>query len=125
MFGCAESNFDLAPESRLPRWITLPPGLPRTEAKVTMDYYVMPWGRVAVFKLWDKHGNKLKQVKGKQKGLEPLTLKHHPAGFPPGYPSYEIITVNNVVDVIEHRKMEPIFYVTDDPEVRAELGVPQ
>jgi hypothetical protein len=59
------------------------------------------------------------------KGLEPLQLKHPPPGFPPGYPSYEIITVNGITDIIEHRKPEAIFYVTDDPTVWKELGVAQ
>jgi len=31
--------------------------------------------------------------------------------------TYEAITVNGVVDIIEHRKMEPYFYLTDEPEV--------
>jgi len=39
------------------------------------------------------------------------------------YPSYEIITVGRTTEVIEHRKMEPIFYVTDDPSVLSKLGV--
>ena len=30
---------------------------------------------------------------------------------------------NGVTEVFEHRRMEPIFYVTDDPEVRRRLGV--
>jgi len=40
-----------------------------------------------------------------------------------GYPSYEVITLNGITDIIEHRRMEPIFYVTDDPAVWKELGV--
>jgi hypothetical protein len=59
------------------------------------------------------------------KGSEPLYLKHPPLGFPAGYPSYEIITVNGITEIIEHRKMEPIFYITDDPAVWKELGVGQ
>ena len=40
-----------------------------------------------------------------------------------GYPSYEVITVNGVIEIIEHRKLEPIFYITDDLAVLKELGV--
>jgi hypothetical protein len=64
-------------------------------------------------------------VKGKLKGLGPLQLNHPPPGFPHGYPAYEIITVKGITDIIEHRKMEPVFYVTDDPAVWKELGVAQ
>jgi hypothetical protein len=126
--GCAwfpESTFDLASDSRLPKWIILPPGLTRADVSITMSYYIMPWGSSATFILQNTKGQTLKKVEGKVKGLEPLQLKHPPPGFPPGYPSYEIITVNGITDIIEHRKPEAIFYVTDDPTVWKELGVAQ
>jgi hypothetical protein len=126
--GCEwspESTFELATESRLPKWITLPPGLTRADVSVTMSYYVLPWGRNAVFILQGAKGQVRTKVRGKTRGLEPLQLKHPPQGFPPGYPSYEVITVNGITEIIEHRKMEPIFYVTDDPAVWKELGVEQ
>ena len=40
--GCPEANFDLAPDSRLPKWFKLPPGLSRADVTVTMDYYIPP-----------------------------------------------------------------------------------
>jgi hypothetical protein len=90
-----------------------------------MSYYVKPWGRSSTFILRDTKGQIRTKVNGKEKGSEPLYLKHPPLGFPPGYPSYELITVNGITEIIEHRKMEPIFYVTDDPAVWKELGVGQ
>jgi hypothetical protein len=126
--GCAwfpESTFELASESRLPKWITLPPGLTRADVSITMSYYIMPWGSSATFTVQDTKGQTLKKVDGKVKGLEPLELNHPPPGFPPGYPAYEIITVKGITDIIEHRKMEPIFYITDDPAIWKELGVEQ
>ena len=123
--GCAESSFELAPDSRLPKWFKLPSGTSRQEVKVTMDYYALPWGRRATFKLLDAQGRTLSEMNGKQQGRAPLELKSPPPGYPRGYPSYEIITVNGVVDVIEHRQMEPKFYVTDDPLVRKEFGLLQ
>lgn len=126
--GCEwfpESTFELASESRLPKWITLPPGLTRTDVSITMSYYSKPWGGSAIFILRDKKGQTLTKVKGKTRGLGPNQLKHPPSGFPPGYPSYEVITVNGITEIIEHRTMEPIFYITDDPAVWKELGVGQ
>lgn len=126
--GCEyfpESSFELASESRLPKWITLPPELTRADVSITMNYYVKPWGRTATFLLEDKKKQVLAKVNGNQKGSEPLKLKNPTQGFPPGYPSYEIITVNGITEIIEHRKMEPIFYITDDPAVWKELGVEQ
>jgi hypothetical protein len=122
MVGCQyfpESTFELASESRLPKWITLPPRLTRADDSITMNYYSKPWGRSATFIL--QNGKRQTKVDGKVKGTGPLQLKNPPQGFPPGYPSYEVITVNGMTDIIEHRRMEPIFYVTDDPAVWNEL----
>ena len=41
------------------------------------------------------------------------------------YPMYEVLTANGITEVVEHRRMEPVFYITDDPEVRRKLGVPE
>lgn len=119
-----ESSFELAPSSRLPRWIQLPAGLRRDQVTVTLDYYISPLGRTATFSLYDSHRQRLRKVSGSQRGDHPLTLKNSSPGFAPGYPSYEVITIDGLTDVVEHRAMEPIFYMTDDPVVRKELGVP-
>src|SRR5260370_32434125 len=78
--GCEwfpESTFELASESRLPKWITLPPGLTRTDVSITMSYYSKPWGGSATFMLRDTKGQIRTKIAGKVKGLE----------SPPGYPS--------------------------------------
>lgn len=125
MVGCdwfPESTFELANESRLPKFIVLQPRVTRAEVSITMSYYVKPWGSSAIFTLKDGKGRIRKSLDGKLKGLEPLHLKHPPSGFPPGYPSYEVVTMNGITEIIEHRKMEPLFYVTDDAAVWEELG---
>src|SRR5580698_7051326 len=121
--GFPESTFELANESRLPKWITLPPGLTRTDVSIEMSYYVKPWGSSATFILRDTKGRVRTKVDGKLKGSEPLHLKRPSPGFPPGYPSYEVITVNGVIEIIEHRKLEPIFYIKDDLTVLKEQRV--
>ena len=81
------------------------------------------WGALRNFILKDsKKNEKLAEVNGTLKGLEPLKVNNPRPGIPPDYPSYEIVTVNGITEIIEHR-MEPIFYITDDPAVRAELGL--
>jgi hypothetical protein len=107
--GCIESSFHLASESRLPRWIALPPGLTRKDVSVTLNYYstLSTLADDAKFILRDKKGKKLTEVKGK--------VKHHPWT---GYPAYTAVVVNGTAEIIEHRKMEPIFYVNDDPAIR-------
>jgi len=121
--GCVESSFKLASDSRLPKWFDVPDGMAREELSVTMDYYVKPSGGEAIFKLYDKGGKKLEQVTGYTRGDRPIKLKNTSGGFPPGRPVYEVVTVNGISDVVEHREKGPTFYVTSDPAVWNELGV--
>jgi hypothetical protein len=122
--GCKyfpESTFTLANESRLPKWITLPSGRTRTDVSITMSYYDNPWGSNVSITLQDATKQVLVKAYGKEKDGGPFHLKHPPQGFPPGYPLYEVITANGIPEIIEHRKMEPIVYITDDPIVWKEL----
>ena len=123
--GCGlfpESSFSLANESRLPKWFTLLPNQTRANVTVTMDYYIDSSGATTIFTLRNSNGAVISKVTGKNKTLEPLQRKEKLPGYPEGYPSYEIITVGEITEIVEHRKMEPIFYVTDDPVVRAEFA---
>ena len=90
-----------------------------------MSYYVLPWGTKATFILRDAKGRTLTKISGKVRGLGSTQLKESRPGFPPGYPAYEVITVNGMTEIIEHKKMSPIFYLSDDPAVGKELGVLQ
>ena len=124
--GCdyfPEANFDLARESRLPKWFKLPQGMERGDVTVTMDTYIVPIEK-SVFKLRDNDGRTLSTITASRLGryLYPKELKNPPSGFPKGYPAYEILVADGVVDIVEHRRMQPIFYMTDDPAVWQELG---
>ena len=126
LVGCSffpEASFELASQSRLPKWFVLPPGLSRTDVTVTMDYYAKASERTATFIMRDKKKQKIAQADGTLQGEKSHNLKNPTAGFPSGYPSFEIVTVNGVTEVIEHRRMEPFFYITDDPAVLTELGI--
>jgi hypothetical protein len=119
-----ESSFELAPSSRLPRWIELSAGLRRDQVRVTLDYYISPLGHTATFSLYDTQRRRLRKVSGSLRGDHPLALKNSASGSAAGYPSYEVITIDGLTDVVEHRAMEPVFYMTDDRAVREALGVP-
>ena len=123
--GCdqfPESIFSLASESRLPKWFHLPPGQTRATVAVKMAYFIDSSGSTAVFTLLDSNGVAISKVTGKSRGHEPLQLRKRTPGFPEGYPAYEVIMVGEITEIIEHRRMEPVFYVTDDPAVWAELA---
>jgi hypothetical protein len=94
-----------------------PSGFTRADISITMSYYIKPWGSSAQFILQDTKKQILEKVDGKVKCKGPFQLKTPPQGFTPGYPSYEAITVDGVTEIIEHRKMEPIFYIADDTAV--------
>jgi hypothetical protein len=114
-FGCdmfPESMFELPKESRLPKWVQLPPGLQRSDVSLTMIYPSKFWGSYAEFILRDKDGRKLKKYGGSLKCNVPPSVTTEP-----GYPDCIAMSVNGITDIIEHRKMKPVFYVSDNPDV--------
>jgi hypothetical protein len=82
-----------------------------------MDYYIPPWGPRATFKLLGPKGDVLAEIGGPLKENEPQM-----SNSAVEYPAYEVITIDGVTEIVEHRKMEPIFHVTDDPVVWASLA---
>jgi len=92
---------------------------------VTLSYYGPLVGstRTATVTFRGAKGKTLSEVVANVRGREPLTLEPHSDTGPIPYPSYEVLTVAGINEVIEHRRMEPIFYITDDPNVRRKLGV--
>lgn len=127
--GCLEAGFELSPESRLPRWLNAPEGVPRSDLKVTMNYYSTFSGGEYVFKLYVK--NKIMRLQKisisleEQPGIRTRELRKSLVKYPNGYPAYNVVVVNGITDIIERRRMEPVFYMTDDPAVWKELGVKQ
>lgn len=123
--GCSlfpESSFELASESRLPKWFSLPSGLSRSDVTVTMSYYVKSSGRTAEFSLRNASKKNLAEVVGTLQGSTPMKLRSTSAsGGSSDYPMYERVTVNGVTEVIEHRRLEPVFYLVDDPQVLDQL----
>ena len=118
--GCEylpESTFTLADESRLPKWVTLPPGLTRADVSLTMSYYITPWGGRALFVLEDKNKKTIQEEKGRVRCNGPFQLKNPSPGFPSGYPNYDVVTVKGITEIIEQKKPEPILYLTDNPDV--------
>ncbi len=129
--GCLESTFQLSDESRLPKWFVVPDGKDRRDFSVQMDLYstLGGGGGKDVFKLYEKNNffytKKYTVTISEQPNIQSRQLKTAPAGFPKGYPKYKVVTINNITDVIELRKMEPVFYMTDDPKIWKELGIEQ
>ena len=110
--GCeflAESTFKLADESRLPKWVTLPPRLTRPNISLTLSYYSIPWVGNARFTLRDKNQQIIEKYIGRTICKRPFQVKSLPQGFPSGYPNYQVVTVNGITEIMEQKKPEPSF----------------
>jgi hypothetical protein len=112
-----ESSFELAPDSRLPKWFTLPTGVSRSDVHLTLTHYASEPSAEAVL------SNKWHLTIAKSYGHVGRTLRsgHPRIGNEFDYPFYELVTINEIAEVIEHRRMEPIFSINDDPMIRQEL----
>jgi len=123
--GCEdlpESSFELPPDSRLPVWFSLPSGASRSDVSVKMTYYTRNSRREAVFELFKNRSflpgrHRVQKVLGILRGMEPIHLSGS------NRPTYEVVTVDGQIDIVEHRGMEPIFYMVEDEEVFLQLGV--
>ncbi len=120
MRGCAESHFELAATSRVPRWFAAEVGEDRRQSEVTMTYWIGPSGRRATFELRGPAG-KVRSVVGTQYGDAPLTISPTTPGMRPGYPSFEVVTAEGMTEIIEHKSYSTEFYINDDPAVREAL----
>jgi hypothetical protein len=116
--GCPESEFTLSPDSRLPKWFSLPPGKSRKDVDVTLTYYSAALLDIddVVITLVDTRGWSLATATGRVCWHPAMHEKtNHLGGFDPdSYPHYVIVTANGVTEVIEHSH-GPVFRVTDDP----------
>jgi hypothetical protein len=112
--GCLESSFQLSDESRLPVWIKLPPTVKRQDVSLTLNYYSNPFGPNAKFILTNKRGDILEEVSGNDRPIGSTLSKLK-------YPSYVLVVVNGVPEIVEHRMKGPIFYISDDPGFKRKI----
>ena len=120
--GCAESDFDLMADSRLPKWFAVPAGLSRNDLTVKLSYYTPPVTTDdAVLTLFDRVGHRIGEVSGKMCWHPRIDkLKRNEwGGFDKGveHPRYVIIRVGEVIEVVDHPAPGSWFRVTDDAEI--------
>lgn len=114
-----ESEFTLEPDSRLPRWFSLPADFSRGDVTVKLTYYipVLPVDDV-VFELVDLKGRKLAEVTGRHcwhPEIDKIKRNQHGGFDLDSEPRYVIARVNGLVEVIDHPVHGPVFQITDDP----------
>ena len=107
MRGCVESNYQLSPESRLPKWLLLPPGVSRENASVKLAFYAPPLSSAdnVDVDLVDRAGHRLAHATGR-------AITHPRSSDTSTY--WRIIIVNGVMEVLEFRPVNDVFHVTDD-----------
>jgi hypothetical protein len=101
--SCIESDFRLASDSRLPRWFSLPANLKRSDVTVRITYYTSG----SRIQLIGPSGAVIASVTGTDR-LSPETERH-----PGRYPSYSLIKVANIEEILEQRSPGDILYVAE------------
>jgi hypothetical protein len=76
----------------------------------------MPWGGRAQFVLKGKNNQTIKKESGTVI-CSPFQLRNSPLGDSAGYPNYDVVTVSGMTEILEQKRPEPTFYVTDDAAV--------
>jgi hypothetical protein len=115
--GCVESEFRLAPESRLPKWFSLPVGSSRGDVTVKLTYYSSPMPvDGAVLEFVGQDGQKLSQVTGQMCWHPVMNKKRNKSGGfdSDSYPHYVYVRAKGGLEVIEHTR-GPTFRIVDDP----------
>lgn len=113
-YGFAESNFNLNKDSRLPKWFQMPTGIGRNDINVEFIYFLSKMKIAAI-------NNRT----GKIFFSTEADMNHHPIteaeskamkqGWP--CPSYNIISVSGVTEVLAHIEKGNIVYIVEPSEV--------
>ena len=117
--SCVEAKFNLAPDSRLPAWFSGAVSQ-RTDVTVTLAYSTpTPGFSNAVLEMRDSTGA-ISTVKGTACWHPAMAAKkNRHGGFDSDvYPRYRYVLADGIIEVIEHRRLEPVFRVSDDPLLR-------
>lgn len=112
--GCVESIGDLTSDSRLPKWITLPPGLTRADV-IVQEEVMEPTRRGVDIKvtLYDKKWKKMEEVRGSSFDLSGRYFIEVVSG------ASEVIGLTHHIN--EHGVDYPYFFVVDDPALKRKL----
>jgi len=117
---CPESNFKLSPDSRLPKWFTVPPGYNKKDLTVEFYFYVPPPPIKSNFKAILLGPSPEYRTLDRKIGIE----QWHPANKSyTDYPKFTIATVNGIAELIEQKEATDILYVSDNPEMKQAIKI--
>ena len=117
--GCVESQFKLAPDSRLPSWFAQEASPTRSDVTVELTYWT---NGDAVFELKSRIGNTLRKVSGPSCWHPATRYIRKPDGTfaAPGGPEYIIAKVADTIDVVEHDSHSDVFRMSNDKTILEE-----
>jgi len=117
-----ESQFRLDRESRLPRWFAVRKEYKREDLDVEIYYYVAPFGKTnfIAYLIGPPPERKKLEKKYGVKRWHPGSEKKWYAKYD-HYPDFNIVTIDGITELIEHRHMAPIFHVSDDSELKRDI----
>ena len=114
--GCVESEFQLASESRLPLWFKTSEETRRSELKVVLTYYTDKSARMSVY---DQRSGKLLRSIDAESAWHKAYWEWAQKDWPKrSHPGYTVLSHRGQTEIIEHRSLEPIFYVSSEAEVQ-------
>jgi len=120
--GCVESKFHLAEDSRLPVWFQVPDGISRKDMDVTLTYYTSGPADIDLVDIRDGKSKRLIRVKGEHWN-HPEYWKWAKQDWPKrSHPHFVVFKVNGLTEIIEHRRMEPLFYISDEAAVQSAIS---
>jgi hypothetical protein len=116
--GFLESSFELSSASRMPNWLGLSQKQEREDIILVLNYYSNAKAKVTI---WKKFGFIRMPIKWKWGQSQ-----HHPAYWEWAHedwptrihPGYVNVTINGITEIVEHKKREPIFYISNEETVR-------
>jgi hypothetical protein len=88
-----------------------------------MSYYIRSRGGSANFKLQNAKGQTLAKAGAQGERLRTSDAETSTTGIPAWISILRDHQVDGMTEIVEHRKLEPIFCITDDPAVWERLGV--
>ena len=114
LYGFIESEFTLAPESRLPRCFTIPAGYVRKDLTMTITLYTHPFSdRAKIVIRGPAPENAVLMKKSGRYREHPLTEQQEYNK----YPQYFVIKIDGIDEVFKQKQPGPIVNITDDPKV--------
>jgi hypothetical protein len=122
--GCVESNFLLAEDSRLPKWVKLPDGYTRADVNVSLFLHLHPFARIIVREKGHNQ-KKLIDVLVKAGWHEATQQEESRRGTLEFSPHYYYISYKGVNDIIKFPCKGPVFWMVDSIDTKTSSTRPE